>query len=153
MTLRHTLETDAPTIAALMRSAFHEYIGILDPPSGAHKETEESVRDKMKLGQWLIAEYDGQPAGCVFYEPRDTYVYLGRLAVPGEFRGRGIGGALTDAVEAETRAAGIPRIRLGTRLALPHLIAMYEKRGYCIIAYETHTGYSAPTYVTMEKTL
>lgn len=153
MTLRPADETDAPTIVFLMHTAFQEYATTLDPPSGVLKETEAIVRDKMQAAHWLIAEQDGKPVGCVFYDLHADYAYLGRLAVLPENRGHGIASALTEAVEQQAVAANLLRVRLGARIALPHLIALYERRGYRIIAYETHPGYAEPTYVTMEKVL
>lgn len=153
LTLHPATPADAATIALLVQTAFQEYENVLVPPSGARKENTASVLDKMSTGHWLIVESFGHPAGCVFYEVRDDYVYLGRLAVLPEFRGQGIADALPLAVEDAARAANILRVRLGTRLALPQMICMYERRGYRIIANETHAGFSEPTYVTMEKEL
>jgi len=41
--LREATEADAGTLLALVRAAFEEFRGRLDPPSGAHAETLESV--------------------------------------------------------------------------------------------------------------
>jgi hypothetical protein len=44
-------------------------------------------------------------------------------------------------------------VRLGVRVALPHLRAYYERLGYRVIDERSHTGYTVTTYVVMEKTL
>lgn len=144
---------DAPIVLRLMQGAFQEYLGALDPPSGVHKETVDSVRAKMENGTWLIAERDGTPLACVWYEQRGDYFYLGRLSVPPEFRGHGIASALIEFVERTARGAGVTRVRLGARIGIKHLRALYERRGYRVIEYKTHEGYDAPTYVMMEKHL
>jgi len=144
---------EAATIAELLHSAFQEYIGVLDPPSSVHKETVAGVRDKMKTAHWVLAARDGIPVGCVMYENHGDYVYLGRLGVPPALRGTGIGGALMDYVEAQALAEGVTRVHLSVRLVLQNNRAMYERRGYRTLRYETHEGYAGPTYVTLEKVL
>ncbi len=146
-----TRAEDAAVILDLMQRAFAEYKGVLDPPSGVHKETVETVREHMQTGTWVFAKAEGTPVGCVYFEPRDEFVYLGRLSVPPEFRGRGIAEALMDYVEEHARRMGMRSVQLGTRLALEGIRKKYERRGYTIIRYETHPGYAVPTYVTMEK--
>lgn len=144
---------DASAVVELLHAAFREYFGVLDPPSSVHAETVESVREKLKTVHWVLAERQGTRVGCVMYENRGEYIYLGRLSVPPAFRGRGIGSALLDCVEARAIAEGVTRVRLGVRLVLKENRAMYERRGYRVIGYETHAGYAEPTYVTCEKIL
>jgi GNAT superfamily N-acetyltransferase len=85
------------------------------------------------------------------FERRENYLYLGRLSVPPEYRGRGIASTLIDYVEAEARRLHLESVQLGTRLVLRQIREKYERRGYRVIRYETHAGYAEPTYVTMEK--
>lgn len=153
MICREAGDADAPLIVEVLYRAFREYEGVLDPPSGVHKESVASVREKMETGHWLMAEEDGRAVGCVWYENRGEYVYLGRLAVAPEFRGRGIGDALMQAVEAGARAENVLCVRLGVRTVLEKMQGAYERRGYRVIRYETHAGYEKPTYLLMEKVL
>lgn len=153
ITLGDALETDVPEIVSIMHRAFQEYDGVLDPPSGVHNESAESVRSKMQTGHWLLARQDGMTVGCVWYEKRGGFIYIGRLSVPPEFRGRGIANQLLDAVEARARAVGVLSLQLGVRIVLTRMRQAYERRGYHIIRYETHPGYTEPTYLTMEKAL
>ncbi len=151
--LRRATASDAPVILELLRRAFQEYDGVLDPPSGVHKETLDSVREKMEMGAWTLAFEHETPVGCVWHETRGECVYLGRLAVLPEARGRGIGRALMDEVETQARAEKIYRVQLGVRAALPELRATYERRGYRVTAAQAHAGYREPTYFTLEKEL
>lgn len=146
-------EADAETISEILHAAFQEYDGILNPPSGVHKETAESVRAKMQTGQWLLAKYGDRAVGCVWCEPRDGFLYLGRLGVAPSIRGRGIGSALMDAVEARARAQSLTRVRLGVRVALADMRAVYERRGYAFVEAHTHEGFTEPTHVILEKAL
>lgn len=153
ITLRAATADDAATIVNVMQRAFQEYVDALNPPSGVHKETVESVRGKINTGQWVLAERAGEPVGCVWYEMRGDHVYLGRLSVPPEFRGSGIAGMLIEYVEAQARAQNISCVELSVRIVLEKMRGMYERRGYQLLRYETHTGYTEPTYVVMRKTL
>jgi ribosomal protein S18 acetylase RimI-like enzyme len=142
---------DAPLLLATLHAAFEEYRGRLDPPSGVHAETIESVQSKLKTAKAVIAFVENEAAGCVFYEQESTHIYLGRLSVLPKYRKLGIGRALIDYVEAQAANLNVPCVRLGVRIALPQLKAYYEKLGYHIVSYETHPGYTQPTYVMMEK--
>ncbi len=146
-------ESDVAIIVSLIHRAFEEYRGVLDPPSGAHSETEETVRTKMTKARVGLARLDNTAIGCVFYEREAEWMYLSRLAVLPIYRRRGIGHALIEYVEARMREAGLTRVRLGERLALPHLRAMYEQQGYKIVELGTHPGYAAPTFAIMEKSI
>jgi predicted N-acetyltransferase YhbS len=142
---------DVPTIVALIHAAFQEYDGAIDPPSGAHNESADKIREKMATDQALLALIAGQPVGCVLYRNEGDYMYFGRLAVLPGYRGRGIAAALIEYVEARARELGLPRVRLGVRVALPRLRARYERLGYRVIEERRHAGYAVTTYVVMEK--
>jgi predicted N-acetyltransferase YhbS len=151
ITLREGQEADIPTVVAVTRVAFDEYLGQLDPPSGVHKETVASMREKLASGHSVLALLDDQVVGSVFYRPEPEYVYLGRLAVLPAYRNRGVGGALIAYVEQRARELGRPRVRLGVRVGLPHIRARYERIGYVLVEERFHEGYTTPTYVIMEK--
>lgn len=151
--LRQAQAGDTPLLLATLHTAFEEYRGWLDPPSGVHAETIESIQSKLKTSSAVIAFVGNEAAGCVFYEPKGTHLYLGRLSVLPQFRKSGVGRALIDYVEAQAANLGIHCVQLGVRIALPQLKAYYEKLGYRILSYETHPGYTQPTYMMMEKNL
>ncbi|HEU5101723.1 MAG TPA: GNAT family N-acetyltransferase [Roseiflexaceae bacterium] len=153
ITIRPATLSDIPTIVALIHAAFKEYDGAIDPPSGAHKESAEKIREKMTTDLALLALLAGRPVGCVLYRNQGDHMYFGRLAVLPDYRGRGIAGALIEYVEQRAREAGLPRVRLGVRLALPRLRARYERLGYRVIEERRHEGYVEPTYAVMEKAL
>jgi ribosomal protein S18 acetylase RimI-like enzyme len=153
LSLRDATNADLPTVLAVLQAAFAEYRGRLDPPSGVHQETVESLRAQMTSACIVLALLDDTVVGCVLYRPENDHVYLGRLAVLPAYRNRGIATALTAAVEQRARARGIPRVRLGVRVALPHLRAWYERLGYRLLEERRHEGYVEPTYLLLEKML
>ena len=58
-----------------------------------------------------------------------------------------------DGVEEKARMLNLKKVRLGVRLALPNLLAYYERRGYRVVEHRRHEGYAQPTYVMLEKLL
>lgn len=148
--VRSAWSDEAMTLLRIIHASFLEYVGAIDPPSSAPDETVERITGYLERSSALIAELDGSPVGCVFFQVSEDHVYLYRLAVLPGFRGRGIGKALVHAVENQARAHRLP-VRLGVRLALPLNLAMYENLGYRTIEHRTHPGYPAPTFVIMQK--
>jgi iron complex transport system substrate-binding protein len=149
--LREATAADIPTLLRLIHTAFAEYEGQLDPPSGAHAETLESLSNALHFGSAALASVDGEIGGCVFYSPKDGHVYIGRLAVLPAFRRFGVGKSLMRYAEQRAGELGFRRVQIGVRLALPHLHAYYENLGYVRVRDETHPGYKKPTYTVMEK--
>lgn len=153
ITIRAAVEADYPAALAVMQRAFAEYAEQLDPPSGVHHETVASLRERAGAGGLLLAEAGGVLVGMVLYRPEPAHLYLGRLSVLPEWRGRGIGHALIAAVEQHARGTGLTRIHLAVRLQLGAMRASYERLGYQVVAAHAHPGYSQPTFVSMEKHL
>jgi ribosomal protein S18 acetylase RimI-like enzyme len=149
--VREATEGEAEALAALLRAAFEEYRGRLDPPSGAHAETAETVRGHLKTARAILAFAGQVLVGCAFLRPEEGRLYVFRLAVLPAHRGRGLGRALLRHAEQEARARGLPRVHLGVRMALARQVALYESLGYRRVAEGTHAGYAAPTYLVFQK--
>jgi predicted N-acetyltransferase YhbS len=143
--LREAGAADAEVLARLLREAFEEFRGQLDPPSSAHGKTAEAVLRELQGGGALIAEVEGAPVGCVFLHPREDHLYLDRLAVLPSHRGAGIARQLMDAAEARGP------VRLSVRCALAAQQAYYARRGYVFHAHGTHEGYAQPTFLVLQK--
>ena len=149
--VREARSDEAGLLLHLLLRAFSEYEGCLDPPSGVHVETVATLSRKIEEGGALVCEAGGVIAGCVFYAPQAGYLYVGRLAALPEYRRRGFGDLLLRAAERRAADLGLPRVRLGVRLALGRLRAYYEARGYVPIAFQSHAGYAEATHVEMER--
>jgi ribosomal protein S18 acetylase RimI-like enzyme len=150
-TVRPADAAEAARIAQVIRSAFGQYRGVLEPPSGALALDAAAVRDLMKLGGILACECDGRIVACVFHRTHADHVYLGRLAVLPAFRGRGLGARLVAEVEALAVAAGRDRVRLGVRLNLPRNREFFERLGYRQSGLDSHAGSTVPTFAWLEK--
>ncbi len=149
--IRQAQAGDVSLLASILHAAFAEYEGRLDPPSGAHHESEETLLEKLQEGGAFLAFRAGEAVGCVYFAVHEEYVYLGRLSVLPEQRKQGAARALIERVEQQARELGKPRVQLGTRLALIHLLEYYTRLGYRPIRYMAHDGYAEPTYAIMEK--
>ena len=144
---------DVPVLLDLIHTAFAEYAGYLDPPSGAPRETLASLQGYFAAERALLATVDGAPAGCVFYVPQDDMLYVHRLAVLPAWRRHGIGRALMAAAEGEGRALGKTAVRIGVRTVLVANKLFYEDLGYRIVGLGRHPGYDVITFYHMEKPL
>ena len=154
LTLRDATFADAPLMTEIIVAAFEDHRGKIDPPSGAHNETPEKVLAKLQQGGGIIAYSSELPAGCVVYYPEGhDDMYMGRLAVLPAFRQHGVGQALVAAVENKAQMEGYARMTLSVRIALPRNRSFFERLGYSVTGYESHPGYSEPTFMHMMKPL
>jgi GNAT superfamily N-acetyltransferase len=104
--------------------------GQFDPPAGA----------------FLVAWYDGRPAGCAGWRGRgEGDAELKRMWVALDARGRGVARALLRAVEDSARGAGRTRVVLETGTAQPEAIGLYEASGYALITNFGHYAASPQT--------
>jgi predicted N-acetyltransferase YhbS len=139
--------------AALIRLAFGSQGTVTDPPPSALLESGASVASHLAApGQGGFAAWIGQAmVGCVMWQVQPRGLYLGRLAVHPEHRGRGIAPALVAAVEAQGSRLGQPRVLLSTRLVLADNRRLFARCGFVETAQHAHPGYAHPTFVDMEK--
>ena len=84
----------------------------------------------------LLAEYRGQPAGCVaLHQLEPGICEMKRLYLRPQFRGKGLGRALADSIIAEARSIGYQRMRLDTiEPIMKDAVGMYRQFGFQEIA-------------------
>jgi GrpB-like predicted nucleotidyltransferase (UPF0157 family)/GNAT superfamily N-acetyltransferase len=160
ISLRLATTADVPALVAVIQGAFFEYLGRLDPPSGAHAESPATVLRLLRTEHALLAESAGQAVGCLFFAPNERRappglreIYLHRLGVLPAFRRMGVATLLMETAERWAAEAGYDSIALGVRLALPANRHFYEARGYLVNEFTTHAGYSHATALVMRKRL
>jgi ribosomal protein S18 acetylase RimI-like enzyme len=153
MRLRDYAEPDIPSILSVIKQAFAEYKGRLDPPSSAERKIIDIVKTELKTANALVVEIEGTIVGCVFFQPKGNGIYIDRLAVLPKHRNRGLATAMLKEIERRAKSRGYTSLLLSVRLALEKQQAYYEKYGFEFEAYGAHEGYAQPTYMKMKKEL
>jgi GNAT superfamily N-acetyltransferase len=127
---------------------------MLEPPSGALRESVDVVREDLAAGGGAIAELDGSPVGCLrwYLEPNGD-VHVRRVAVEPGLQRRGLGRALMAWAEAEAEGRGCPGVTLGVRLVLVDNLAFFQSLGYEITGEHRHDGYAHPTWYALRKSV
>jgi GrpB-like predicted nucleotidyltransferase (UPF0157 family)/GNAT superfamily N-acetyltransferase len=153
--IREASPLEAGIVLPIIHTAYAEFRDRLDPPSGAHAETEATILSLFDSERCVIAGWGSEAVGCTFYRIGDQYTYLHRLAVVPQHRHKAVGHALVTYVETQARLAmqsgGSGRVRLGVRLQLPTNQVFYRNLGYSVTSHHSHQGYNYPTYVSMTK--
>jgi putative acetyltransferase len=87
-------------------------------------------------GRLLLAEYDGQLAGCVALHKLDPGICeMKRLYLRPPFRGKGLGRVIAERMIAEARLIGYESMRLDTvEPVMRDAVAMYRRLGFKEIA-------------------
>lgn len=140
MAIRITNATldDAPRVYDIMQQAFAEYLGVLDPPSGAHAETLDDVIVALDQGGAILAWLGSEAVGSARYAWRDDACYIGRVSVLTPYRGQGIASAMMLYIEELAREHGSSRVEISVRMVLESNINLYKRIGYSIVDMYPH---------------
>lgn len=122
-------DADVSAAAAVINEAYLREAWLLPPP----RITEDRLREEMndRGAALLIAEVDGELAGCVRLRHREDDTYFGLLAVATRYQGRGLAWMLVGRVEEMAREAGLPAVRLDCAKE-NNLVPLYESMGYVV---------------------
>jgi predicted N-acetyltransferase YhbS len=153
ITIRFAARAESAAIAELIRAAFEEYRGRLQPESGALGETAETIVAAFADHAVIVAETGGRLVGCVLATQQGQNLYLGRLAVHPDFRRYHIASRLLAAAERHARATGAAALTLGVRIALSENFRYFAARGFREIGREARAGFDRPTSINMAKRL
>lgn len=146
---RITDPSDCAAVLDLIRSAFAGMDGRIDPPSSMHALTVEAVADQARTGEvWAIG---APPVACMFLSLRGTGLYLGKLAVAGDQRHRGLARSLVRLAEDRARALGATHVELQTRVELTENHAVFRALGFRQTGSGAHPGYDRITTLTFAK--
>lgn len=128
-------EEDLNQVKVLFREYF-EWIrreqGIDLSFQGVEKELESLPGDfSPPAGCILVAEVDGQVAGCVALRPLDDHICeMKRMFIKPEHRARGLGKALGEAIIQEARIIGYEFMRLDTADSMAAAQGLYSSLGF-----------------------
>lgn len=103
-------------------------------------------------GRLLLAEYEGELAGCVALHRLEPEICeMKRLYLRPQFRGKGLGRALAEAVIAEARSIGYKRMRLDTvEPVMKSAVALYRLLGFREIAPYCRNPIAGALYMELE---
>ena len=142
---------DEPTawLLALIREAFADMDGRIDPPSSMHRLTEAEIALQASEGEvWVI----GREA-CVFFTRKPQALYIGKLAVRRAARRQGYARALIATAESRARGLGLPALELQARVELTENHATFRALGFTQVGATAHPGYDRPTSLTFKRAL
>ena len=151
MTPRRMRATEAEAVLDLIRAAFAFMAGRIDPPSSMHRLTADAIRQQDRTGEvWVVAEA-GRILACMVLTPQPGALYLGKLAVAEEARGRGLSRLMADRAAAQARGLGLPRVELQTRVELAENHAIFRRLGFVETGATAHPGFDRPTSLTFAR--
>ena len=126
MQVRPYRDKDRAAVAALWREVF--------PDDPAWNVPEEIIDRKLKIQPelFLIAEDEGKIIGTALggFDGHRGWVHL--VAVSHQYRRKGIGKALMDAVEKGLKEVGCPKLNLQVRGSNTEVVEFYKKLGYVV---------------------
>ncbi|MGA7523451.1 MAG: GNAT family N-acetyltransferase [Acidobacteriaceae bacterium] len=132
MEFRFAVESDLPSITALVNQAFVvERLFKSDDRLNPGRTAEY-----FQKGRFLLAEDHGALIGCVYVELRGDRGYLGLLSVAPSVQKTGLGRRLAAAAEEFAREMGAHHMDLTVVNLRTELPPIYEKLGYVISGEE-----------------
>ncbi len=133
----------------LLRAAFAEMEGRIDPPSSAATLTVAAIAAQAVAGEvWQIG---APPVAVMFLTPKPGALYIGKLAVAAPRRGDGLARRLIGAADDRARALGLAWLELQTRVELRENHAAFAALGFTRTAATAHAGFSRPTSTTFTR--
>ncbi len=128
-----------------------EYVDRYGGPDGAAVEPAEF---SPPAGLFLVAEVDGERAGCGAWRrhteggPAVTVAEIKRVYVVPGFRRRGLAQVLVAALEQSARRSGYRSVVLNSGDRQPEALALYEALGYVPVAgYGPYAGTTSAVFL------
>ena len=105
--------------------------------------------------RFFVASLDGAPAGCGGVALFDDFAEVKRMYVRPAARGLGVARAILDRIEAETRTANLPLLRLETGDKQTDALRLYRRYGFIDCApfgdYAVLPPHTIETSIFLEK--
>lgn len=146
-------DDDPVPVLRLIRAAFAYMDRRIDPPSSAHRLTADTMRRIAAEAEVWVIEDAQRVIATVTLGPGAGCVHVGKLAVSGRHRGKGLARTLIDHAEHRARALGLDALELQSRVELTENHAAFRRLGFHEIGRTAHPGYDHPTSITFRKQL
>jgi len=142
---------DWGAVLALVQDAFAYMDGVINPPSSMHRLTIADIATQAEKHEiWVIG---APPKACMFLTPKDDWLYLGKLAVAADQRGKGLARQMVAAAMQRATELGLQGVELQTRIELLANQAAFRALGFTESARTAHPGFDRPTSLTFRKRL
>jgi GNAT superfamily N-acetyltransferase len=138
-------------ILDLLHLCFADMEGRINPPSSLHRLTANQITQHSSTETILTIEIDEVPIACLFVTDQPDCLYLGKLAVHPDHRGKNYAAILIGGAEQIARICNIQTLRLQTRIELTENHAIFAHLGFAKTAEGRHPGFNRTTEITMEK--
>ena len=125
-TLRRALRADANDLASCIAAACAVYDGRISDLPNVSEGIEDDIANRIV---W-VAERDSKIVGGLILSIETNFMLVMNVAVHLDASGAGIGRALMDKAEEETRKCGLLEMRLSTHVDMPENVALYEHLGW-----------------------
>ena len=126
MRIRVADPSDAEAIVNLINAAFSIEKFFVD----GDRITLDQVRSLFPKGEFLVADGDAAPAGCVYVEQRGARAYFGLLSIDPARQRTGLGSRLVAEAESWGRERGCRFMDLRIVNLREELPAFYRRLGY-----------------------
>lgn len=148
---RATEPCDWTAFLALIRAEFAYMDGVIDPPSSMHRLTVADIAAQAESGEvWGIGV---PPVACMFLTIKGEWLYLGKLAVAAERRGKGLARALIQIAMTRAATLGLSGVELQIRIELTANHASFAALGFKETGRSAHPGFDRPTTLTFRRAL
>lgn len=146
-------QTNWEDVLALITRSFEYMDVIIDPPTSAKRLTAEILKEKSGTNHVFGIFRDGKPVACIFCEPRNDCLYIGKLAIDLDMQGQGFGRKLMARAEALAQTLDYSTVELQVRVELDQNRAYFEHLGYVKTGETAHEGFTRSTSNTFRKWL
>lgn len=137
---------DWQAVLHLIQTEFAYMEGRIDPPSSMHRLQAGDLAAADQV--WVI----GAPVvACVVLTVKGDALYIGKLAVAAQARGKGHARALIDVAEGVARVRGLAVLELETRVELVENQAVFLAMGFQEVGRKAHAGFARPTSITYRR--
>ena len=153
-----TNENDIALAAQLAREIWHEHYDALLGSAQvdymlSHFQSETAIKEQIGKGTvYLLAYWDDEPAGYCAYRPEEERMFLSKIYVKNDLRGRGIGKAFFDYVEGQSN--GKKSVYLTVNKHNTHAYEVYQHYGYEnveSVKADIGSGYYMDDYVMVKR--